>query len=117
MLVLVSVFCVCFIPYHLVRLPYAFIKNLLCLSSSWFFYLKELTIVVSLLNVCLDPLIYFIFCKAFRTQLSIRRAFSTTQITLQVTNTHRRSSNGQTGSFRNLRRLSLTPNTNQISTV
>ncbi|KAG8000374.1 P2Y purinoceptor 14 [Nibea albiflora] len=26
----------------------------------------ELTIMVSALNICLDPLIYFIFCKAFR---------------------------------------------------
>lgn len=71
MLVLVSVFCFCFVPYHMVRLPYTFLVR----HCSWglvFYYLMELTILMSILNVCLDPLIYFIFCKAFRTQLSRR---------------------------------------------
>lgn len=117
MLVLVSVFCFCFVPYHLVRLPYAFIKNLLCSSSWWFFYLKELTIVVSVLNICLDPLIYFIFCKAFRAQMNLRRVFSTTQVTLQVTSAHQRCSDGRVGSLRNTRKLSLTPSTNHTSVV
>nr|XP_043887546.1 P2Y purinoceptor 14-like [Solea senegalensis] len=84
MLVLVSVFCVCFIPYHLVRLPYAFLsKQFMC--SQLFFYLKELTIMVSVLNICLDPLIYFMFCKAFRTQLrASKSSFRTTQDMTQV---------------------------------
>ncbi|XP_050985716.1 P2Y purinoceptor 14 [Labeo rohita] len=63
MLVLVVVFCVCFVPYHLVRLPYVFS------SDCTFNILKELTILLSVLNVCFDPLIYFIFCKTFRDQL------------------------------------------------
>ncbi|KAL1260096.1 hypothetical protein QQF64_007923 [Cirrhinus molitorella] len=63
MLVLVVIFCVCFVPYHLVRLPYMFS------SDCTFNILKELTILLSVLNVCFDPLIYFIFCKAFRDQL------------------------------------------------
>ncbi|XP_052433131.1 P2Y purinoceptor 14 [Carassius gibelio] len=62
-LVLVVVFCVCFVPYHLVRLPYVFSSN--CTFNT----LKELTILLSVLNVCFDPLIYFMFCKAFREQL------------------------------------------------
>uniref|UniRef100_A0A8C9XCQ0 Si:ch73-309g22.1 n=1 Tax=Sander lucioperca TaxID=283035 RepID=A0A8C9XCQ0_SANLU len=78
MLVLVSVFCICFVPYHLVRLPYAF-KNPRFAWGQAFYYLKELTIMVSVLNVCLDPLIYFIFCKAFRHHLSLRRRSSDTQ--------------------------------------
>ncbi|KAI3353390.1 hypothetical protein L3Q82_019931, partial [Scortum barcoo] len=70
-LVLVRIFCLCFVPYHLVRLPNAFLwRN--CSWSKVFRYLMELTVVMSVLNVCLDPLIYFIFCKAFRTQLSQR---------------------------------------------
>lgn len=73
--VLVCVFCVCFVPYHLVRLPNAFLWRY-CSWSKVFSYLMELTIIVSVLNVCLDPLIYFIFCKAFRTQLR-RRVGST----------------------------------------
>ncbi|CAJ1066257.1 P2Y purinoceptor 14-like isoform X1 [Xyrichtys novacula] len=73
MLVLVSVFCVCFVPYHLVRLPYTFLKK--CSWSQTFFYLKELTVMMSILNVCLDPLLYFIFCKAYRAQMrrSVKR--------------------------------------------
>lgn len=63
MLVLVVIFCVCFVPYHLVRLPYVFS------SDCTFNTLKELTILLSVLNVCFDPLIYFIFCKAFRDRL------------------------------------------------
>ncbi|KAE8294861.1 P2Y purinoceptor 14 [Larimichthys crocea] len=94
MLVLVSVFCVCFVPYHLVRLPYAFLKRTEG-ADQVFFYLKELTIVVSVLNVCLDPFIYFIFCKAFRTQLGLKRAFSTTQTLTHGGNNERRSSIGQ----------------------
>ncbi|XP_051535746.1 P2Y purinoceptor 14-like [Myxocyprinus asiaticus] len=75
MLVLVVVFCVCFVPYHLVRLPYAFIKKTHkehCIAAQAFYILKELTILLSVLNACLDPLIYFIFCKAFRSQLSLK---------------------------------------------
>ncbi|XP_041797015.1 P2Y purinoceptor 14-like isoform X2 [Chelmon rostratus] len=95
MLVLVSVFCVCFVPYHLVRLPYAFLSSMHGAWSQAFFYLKELTIMVSVLNVCLDPLIYFIFCKAFRAHLSLRRAFSTTQAATHGENTETRSSDGR----------------------
>ncbi|XP_062275943.1 P2Y purinoceptor 14-like [Scomber scombrus] len=72
MLVLVSVFCVCFVPYHLVRLPYVFLHKQ-CSLSQVFYYLKELTVLLSVLNVCLDPFIYFMFSKAFRSQLSRAR--------------------------------------------
>ncbi|XP_072247974.1 P2Y purinoceptor 14-like [Leuresthes tenuis] len=105
MLVLVSVFAVCFVPYHLVRLPYAFQRNWWCWSR-WLFYLKEVTIMLSALNVCLDPLIYFLFCKAFRMQLSLRRANSTTQIPTQAAIVERRSSDRLT-SIRNMRKMSL----------
>ncbi|KAL3056887.1 hypothetical protein OYC64_007380 [Pagothenia borchgrevinki] len=107
MLVLVSVFCVCFVPYHLVRLPYAFLRKR-CSWSQTFFYLKEVTVLLSVLNVCLDPLIYFIFCKAFRAQLNLKRAFSLTQAT------ERRSSDGRM-SIRFNRTTSLTTTTRQNS--
>ncbi|GAA6231648.1 P2Y purinoceptor 14-like isoform X2 [Lates japonicus] len=106
MLVLVSVFCICFVPYHLVRLPYAFLKRH-CSWSQPFFYLKELTIMVSVLNVCLDPLIYFIFCKAFRAQLSLGRMFSTTHAPTHAENLERRSSNGRISSVKINRKTSL----------
>lgn len=93
MLVLVSVFCICFIPYHLVRIPYTFLGKK-CMWSGVFFYLKELTVTLSVLNVCLDPLIYFIFCKAFRAQMRFRRVFSTTQVPTQAPDVERRTSEG-----------------------
>ncbi|KAK1786072.1 hypothetical protein P4O66_017805 [Electrophorus voltai] len=73
MLVLVGVFCMCFVPYHLVRLPYAFLKTRLEQHSWALYIIKELTVLLSVLNACLDPLIYFIFCKDFRSQLILRR--------------------------------------------
>ncbi|XP_047434971.1 G-protein coupled receptor 87-like [Mugil cephalus] len=68
MLVLVGVFCFCFFPYHLVRGLHIFLWNT-CSFSKAVFYLKELSIAMSILNICLDPIIYFIYCKSFRTQL------------------------------------------------
>ncbi|KAL4008686.1 hypothetical protein ACER0C_002538 [Sarotherodon galilaeus] len=64
MLVLVSIFCVCFVPYHLVRVPYAFLWKS---PVGWLlYYLKEVATMVSVFNVCLDPLVYFFLCKTFR---------------------------------------------------
>uniref|UniRef100_A0A3Q1F8P7 P2Y purinoceptor 14-like n=1 Tax=Acanthochromis polyacanthus TaxID=80966 RepID=A0A3Q1F8P7_9TELE len=100
MLVLVSVFCVCFVPYHLVRLPYAFRSRWWCSWDRVFYYVKELTIMVSVLNVCLDPLIYFIFSKAFRSQLRLRRVFSSAQATANATGAERRSSDGRISGIR-----------------
>ncbi|KAK2846554.1 hypothetical protein Q5P01_009553 [Channa striata] len=104
MLVLVSVFCICFVPYHLVRLPYAFLKRR-CSWSQALFYLKELVIVVSVLNVCFDPLIYFIFCKAFRAQLRLRNMFTVIDTPMTVGNTERKSSDGRTSTTINRKML------------
>ncbi|MCJ8740180.1 hypothetical protein PDJAM_G00055960 [Pangasius djambal] len=83
MLVLVVVFCVCFVPYHIVRLPYAFLKPLLqgCDTTAKSFYImKEITVLLSVLNACMDPLIYFVFCKGFREQIGIRKLQASTRL-------------------------------------
>ncbi|XP_035771837.1 P2Y purinoceptor 14-like [Neolamprologus brichardi] len=72
MLVLVSIFCVCFVPYHLVRLPYAFLLNS-CPVGRTLYYLKEMATMVSVFNICLDPLVYFYLCKTFRAQVNLRK--------------------------------------------
>lgn len=109
MLVLVSVFCVCFVPYHLVRLPYAYTsKTSNCSWSQVFFYVKEMAVFVSVLNVCLDPLIYFIFCKAFRARLSLKNALATTEVSTVAANADRSSGDTQSSIKR---KLSLTPTT------
>lgn len=91
MSVLVAVFCVCFVPYHLVRLLYVFLWKRSSAGPA-LFYLKELAILVSALNICLDPLIYFIFCEAFRAQLGLRRGLIATQAATHGRNRERRSS-------------------------
>ncbi|XP_034712586.1 P2Y purinoceptor 14-like [Etheostoma cragini] len=70
MLVLVIVFCFCFVPYHLIRLPKVFLWRY-CSWAKVFYYGIELTVVMASLNVCLDPVIYFVLCKEFRTQLRL----------------------------------------------
>ncbi|XP_053543404.1 P2Y purinoceptor 14 isoform X1 [Ictalurus punctatus] len=101
MLVLVVVFCVCFVPYHLVRLPYAFLKPLLqgCGTTAKSFYImKEVTVLLSVLNACMDPLIYFVFCKGFREQIRIRKVqVSTSLRLLKVPRDMRKQSNTETG--------------------
>ncbi|KAL1260092.1 hypothetical protein QQF64_007919 [Cirrhinus molitorella] len=76
MLVLVVIFCVCFVPYQLVKLPYIFLKPLLrdCTAVHAYYILKELTILLAALNASLDPLIYFFFCKTFRVRFNFRRS-------------------------------------------
>ncbi|XP_063325016.1 P2Y purinoceptor 14-like [Pelmatolapia mariae] len=82
MLVLVNIFCVCFVPHHLVRLPFTF------LCSKGFvgqvlYYLKEVATLVSVFNICLDPVVYFFLCKAFRAQLSQKTASLRAQVNIQ----------------------------------
>ncbi|XP_026019359.1 P2Y purinoceptor 14-like [Astatotilapia calliptera] len=72
MLVLVSIFCVCFVPYHLVRLPYTFLWSS-CSVGSVLYYLKEVATMVSVFNISLDPLVYFYLCKTFRAQVNLRK--------------------------------------------
>ncbi|XP_073780472.1 P2Y purinoceptor 14-like [Danio rerio] len=73
MLVLVVIFCVCFVPYHLVILPSIFIKPLLNDSTSIqaLCILEEVTFLLVALSVSLDPLIYFFFSKVFREQINL----------------------------------------------
>ncbi|XP_035982799.1 P2Y purinoceptor 14-like [Fundulus heteroclitus] len=66
MLVLVSVFCFCFVPYHVIRIP-AYLLGGRC-SVVWY-YVKEVAVFISVFNICLDPLIYVFLCEDFRAQL------------------------------------------------
>uniref|UniRef100_A0A3B4HBT1 G-protein coupled receptors family 1 profile domain-containing protein n=1 Tax=Pundamilia nyererei TaxID=303518 RepID=A0A3B4HBT1_9CICH len=61
MLLLVSIFCVCFVPYHLVRLPFTFLSGN-CTVGPVLYYLKEVSTMVSVFNICLDPVVYFYLC-------------------------------------------------------
>ncbi|XP_037533844.1 P2Y purinoceptor 14-like, partial [Nematolebias whitei] len=73
-MVLVSVFCICFIPYHLVQVPYIFLRERHVVVL---IYLKEMSVFMSVINICLDPLIYVFLCKNIRAQLNLKQMFST----------------------------------------
>nr|XP_024656140.1 P2Y purinoceptor 14-like [Maylandia zebra] len=68
MLVLVSIFCVCFVPYHLARLPYSLLWSNDSVGSV-LNYVMEVTTMVAVFNVCLDPVVYFFLCKSFRAKM------------------------------------------------
>ncbi|XP_067850703.1 P2Y purinoceptor 14-like [Heptranchias perlo] len=73
-LILLAVFLVCFVPYHIIRLPYILTQiNVIsdCFWKKTLYHLKESSIVLSALNACFDPVIYFLFCKAFRLKLGL----------------------------------------------
>ncbi|XP_075058083.1 P2Y purinoceptor 14 [Mixophyes fleayi] len=66
------VFFICFVPYHLCRIPYTIsqtAKGYSCHQTNNLFYVKEVTLLLSSANVCLDPIIYFFMCQPFRQML------------------------------------------------
>ncbi|XP_020370638.1 P2Y purinoceptor 13 [Rhincodon typus] len=70
--VIVSVFFICFVPFHSTRVPYTLSqvgKVRECWKQNMLYYIKETALWLCASNTCLDPLIYIFLCKAFRRRL------------------------------------------------
>ncbi|XP_030066195.1 probable G-protein coupled receptor 34 [Microcaecilia unicolor] len=68
-LIVLVVFILCFIPYHVVRVPYILAQRDIISSLPWkqtLHTVNELVLCISAFNSCLDPLIYFFLSNSFR---------------------------------------------------
>lgn len=63
----------CFVPYHIVRIPYTlsqteFISD--CTTRISLFKAKEATLLLAVSNLCFDPILYYHLSKAFRLKVT-----------------------------------------------
>uniref|UniRef100_A0A4W3HDA7 Probable G-protein coupled receptor 34 n=1 Tax=Callorhinchus milii TaxID=7868 RepID=A0A4W3HDA7_CALMI len=81
--IVLAIYMVCFMPYHIVRVPYVLSQIKVISSCEWkqtLHIANELVLCLSALNSCLDPIIYFFLSNSFR-----RAVFHTIQGRLNKT--------------------------------
>ncbi|XP_019358691.1 PREDICTED: probable G-protein coupled receptor 171 [Gavialis gangeticus] len=72
-LLITAGYIICFVPYHIVRIPYTLsqsnaITN--CHLKQILFKAKESTLLLAVSNLCFDPILYFYLCKTFRLKIT-----------------------------------------------
>ncbi|XP_047451007.1 P2Y purinoceptor 12-like [Mugil cephalus] len=62
------VFCVCFVPLHLMRIPFMLNKiyGVTMCTQTWVEVVYDLNVWLSSTNACLDPWLYIYLCREFR---------------------------------------------------
>ncbi|XP_040284028.1 probable G-protein coupled receptor 171 isoform X1 [Bufo bufo] len=66
-------YIICFLPYHIVRIPYTLSQNDVitdCSIKQVLFHAKESTFLLSVSNLCFDPIVYYCFSNNFRSKVS-----------------------------------------------
>ncbi|XP_075717618.1 G-protein coupled receptor 171 [Rhinoderma darwinii] len=66
-------YIICFLPYHIVRIPYTLSQNDVitdCSLKQVLFHAKESTLLLSVSNLCFDPIVYYYFSNHFRSKIS-----------------------------------------------
>ncbi|XP_060053500.1 G-protein coupled receptor 171 isoform X2 [Erinaceus europaeus] len=67
-------YIVCFVPYHIVRIPYTLSQVQVvtsdCPTRISLFKAKEATLLLSVSNLCFDPFLYYHLSKAFSTTVT-----------------------------------------------
>lgn len=70
-------YIICFVPYHIVRIPYTLSQSKAIITDCYLkkslFLAKESTLLFGMSNLCFDPILYFYLSKTFR--LNVTKAF------------------------------------------
>ncbi|XP_069749436.1 G protein-coupled receptor 34 like [Narcine bancroftii] len=67
--IVLVIFLVCFVPYHIIRIPYVLSQMDIissCQMKHFLHVANELALCLSALNSCLNPIIYFFLSNSFR---------------------------------------------------
>ncbi|XP_054441194.1 G-protein coupled receptor 171 [Pteronotus mesoamericanus] len=72
-LLVTTAYIICFVPYHIVRIPYTLSQTEVisdCQTRNSLFKAKEATLLLAVSNLCFDPILYYHLSKAFRLKVT-----------------------------------------------
>lgn len=72
-LLVTTAYIICFVPYHIVRIPYTLSQTEVisdCSTRNLLFKAKEATLLLAVSNLCFDPILYYHLSKAFRLKVT-----------------------------------------------
>ncbi|XP_044288901.1 probable G-protein coupled receptor 171 [Varanus komodoensis] len=80
-LIVTASYIICFLPYHIVRIPYTLSQSKAittdCSLKQSLFKAKESTLLFGVSNLCFDPILYFYLSKTFR--LKVTKTFGSSK--------------------------------------